>query len=172
MEENSQNNGSDYSNNELENLNLAYEYTEKFLAQCNKNIDDLNARLTTFLGFGGLLLRFGIGLPDGCRSCLLLKILVLCLSALSVSQSSYGLIANKIGETVKPKALMSDKWFQDKNLKVKASITNTWIESVEQLEESATKKQDQLNRSIFLLAAAVILVAINSIIATSFPECF
>ncbi len=162
-----------FNNNseERSNLDLAYQYTEAFLIQCDKNIDDLNTRLTTFLGFGGLLLRFGLTLPDDCRSCMLLKVMVLALSALSVCQSSYGLTANKLGNTVKPRTLMSDTWFEKENIRVKASITNTWIKSVEELEAAGQTKQLQLNRAIYLLAAAVIAFSISAVIATFFPEC-
>lgn len=156
---------------ERSNLDLAYQYTEAFLIQCDKNIDDLNTRLTTFLGFGGLLLRFGLALPDACRSCMLLKILVLVLSALSVCQSSYGLIANRLGSTIKPRTLMSDTWFEKENTRIKASITNTWINSIEELEAAGQAKQLQLNRAIYLLAAAVVVFSINAVIATLFTEC-
>ncbi|MBE9067898.1 hypothetical protein IQ260_14690 [Leptolyngbya cf. ectocarpi LEGE 11479] len=166
---NSENDGQD--SEEISNLALAYEYTQIFLGQCDKQIDDLNNRLTTFLGFGGLLLRFGLALPDGCRSCALFKAAVLLLTTISVCVSSYGLLANAVGATIKPQSLMSDDWFKKENNRVKASMTNTWIEGISQLEKSATKKQSQLNYSIFCIGAAVVAFGANSLISTFFGEC-
>lgn len=160
-----------YNSKDLSNLDLAYGYTEAFLTQCDKNIDDLNTRLTTFLGFGGVLLRFSMALPDNCRSCMLLKVVVLSLSTLSVCQSSYGLIANRLGEAISPRTLMSDKWFEKESVKVKASIVNTWIQTIEEIEIAGQKKKLQLNRAICLLAIAISAFAASTVIATFFPEC-
>ncbi len=159
------------SEEELLNLSLAFEYTKDFLEKIDKQIDDLNSRLTTFLGFGGLLLRFSLELPDGCRSCVLLKVVVMLLTACSVCISSYGLLANPMGTTVKPSVLMSDQWFGENNAEVKAKITSTWLKGVQQLEEAGNRKQKQLNYAIRLLGIAVATFAINGIISTLFSEC-
>ena len=157
---------------ESKNLSLAYTYTKDFLDQCNNQLDDLNSRLTTFLGFGGLLLRFSLELPDGCKSCAWLKIIVIVLTTLSICLSSYGLIANAVGEAVKPCTLMSDQWFSEKtNSEVKAKITNTWLIGLEQLEAAGKRKQNQLNYAIGLLGVAVAVFAMNAVIATVFSEC-
>jgi hypothetical protein len=153
------------------NLSLAFEYTKYFLQQSDKKIDDLNARLTTFLGFGGLLLRFSLELPDACRSCALLKVIVMLLTTCSVCISSYGLLANPTGTIVKPDSLMSDEWFEEDNAIVKAKIINTWLQGVGQLEEAGNRKQNQLNSAIRLLGVAVAAFAVNGVIATFFLEC-
>ena len=159
------------SDEESRNLSLAFDYTKDFLGQIDKQIDVLNARLTTFLGFGGLLLRFSLELPDGCRSCVVLKVFVMLLTTCSVCISSYGLLANAVGTTVKPSALMSDQWFEENNAEVRAKITNTWLEGVQQLEEAGSRKQKQLNYAICLLGIAVATFAINGVISTFFQEC-
>ncbi|MEM9814983.1 MAG: hypothetical protein AAF827_01015 [Cyanobacteria bacterium P01_D01_bin.6] len=153
------------------NLSLAFEYAKDFLEQTDKQIDDLNTRLTTFLGFGGLLLRFSFELPDACRSCALLKVTVIALTASSICINSYGLLANPVGTAVKPSALMSDEWFQERNQTVRAKITNTWIEGIRQIEEAGKAKQILLNRSICLLGLAAVVFAVNGMIATFFLEC-
>lgn len=155
----------------IPNLDLAYEYTKIVLDAKDKSISNINTRLGTFLGFGGLLLRFAIELPDKCLTCLVLKITVLLFSCISVCLSATGLLSNGIGAAVKPKKLMSDEWFHESNPRVKAFITNTWTNVVEEMEESAIQKSKKLNLAIQLLALAVVTFTINASIASIFKEC-
>lgn len=155
--------------NDSLNTKLAYEYTESFIAQCDKNMDDLNSRLTTFLGFAGVLLRFGLSLSSEYPSSILLKTLVLSLSAAAVCVSGYALTAGEVGCVVKPEVLMSNEKFQQENVRVKAFITNTWIDTVGDLEKALGRKKEQLNYTIVLLAIAACAFAISSIIVTVYP---
>ncbi len=156
----------------IPNLDLAYNYTKIVLEAKDKNVNNLNTRLGAFLGFGGLLLRFAVELPDKCLACLVLKIIVLSLSSLSVCVSSFSLVSDKVGSAVKPEKLMSDEWFYESNPRVKAFITNTWIVVVQEMEELEIQKSKKLNISILILALAVVVFTINASIASVFKECF
>lgn len=169
MKEESPENQTVCSSNDELNLDLAYGYAGSFIAQCDKNIDDLNTRLTTFLGFAGVLLRFSLSLPTGYPAGVLLRVLVLSLSALAICQSGYALAAHGIGSTIKPSVLMSDEWFSKENIRVKASMTKSWLDTIEELEGVLKKKTTQLNRTIGLLSAAACAFAISEIIVTVFP---
>lgn len=166
-----QNDNNNSTDKERENLALVYQYTESFLKQCDKNQDDLNSRLTTFLGFGGILLRFGLGLPDECRSYLLLKIIVLFCTACSIYISGLGLLANPMGQAIKARSLMTDEWFEKQNEVIKASIISTWINSIEALELVSIEKQKKLNQSIRILMLSVIAFSIDAMISAVFGEC-
>ena len=159
----------DSSSDESLNVALTYEYTESFVAQRSKSVDDLNARLTTFLGFAGVLLRFGLSLPDSYLSCKLLKAGVLGLSAFSIWQSGHALTSMGMGNTVKPNVLMSDNWFFQDNVTVRAKVATTWFETIEGLDAAIEKKKKKLNRTIYCLAVAASLFAICSLIVTFFP---
>jgi hypothetical protein len=156
----------------ITNLDLVFDYTKILLDAKNKTIDNINTRLGTFLGFAGILLKFGLDLPSNCTSCLVFKILTLVLSCLSVLMNVNGLLASKTGITVDPAKLMSDEYFYKPTPENKAKITNTWIILVQKLELSASEKSQKLNIGIKLIAAAVVTFTINVSIASFFKECF
>lgn len=159
------------NNNEQLNLDLVYSYTNSSLQKCSDGIDDLNTRLTTFLGFGGLLLRFAIELADSCPSTLLFKVMTLGCATFSLCQSGYGLLAHPVGNVPKAASLMQDENFQKENQTVKASVVSTWLLAIDEIEISIEKKQKQLNRSIYFLIAAVVAFSLNALISSFFHEC-
>ena len=56
-------NTKDIEDNCNANLNLAYEYTKNLIDTKSKIVDNLNSRMGIFLGFGGVLLKFGVDTP-------------------------------------------------------------------------------------------------------------
>lgn len=158
---------------ESTNISLAYEYTESVYKARNEALDNLNGRLGTFLGFGGLLLRFAADLPGlntGCLTCLILKAIVCGFSAASIFAIATGLTSNPIGTIVKPRELMTDYWYNESDERCRAYITNTWVEAIELFEEAAIKKGKRLNLAIWLLALATIAFALDIIIASVFTD--
>lgn len=160
------------------NIQLNYEYTESVLKNCNDSINSLNTKLSTFLGFAGLLLRFGFNLPLPvkcpqldilgweCTICLLLKLSVLVLSAASICISAIGLTAQRNGTIVRPRKLMDDYWYKQPDERCRAFIINTWVVVTEELETLAIEKGDRLNLAIFCLSLAAVLFALDEGIAT------
>jgi len=157
--------------NESTNIRLAYEYTESVYKARNEALDNLNGRLGTFLGFGGLLLRFAADLPGiktGCLTCLILKAIVCGFSAASIFVIATGLTSNPRGILVKPRELMTDYWYNESKERYRAYITNTWVEAIELFEKAAIKKGKRLNLAIWLLTLATIAFALDIIIASVF----
>ncbi|MEG4960211.1 hypothetical protein [Microcoleus sp. K4-B3] len=151
------------------NIHLAYEYTESVYKARKEDLDNQNGKLGTFLGFGGLLLRFAADLPGentGCLTCLILKVMVCGFSAASIFACATGLTSNKLGHIVKPKDLMTDYWYNLSEERCRAYIINTWVEAIEVFEEAAIKKGQRLNIAIWLLAIATIAFALDLIIAS------
>jgi len=154
------------SSDVFSNIDLAYDYTENFLKDRKSEIKHLDWRLGTFLGFAGLLLRFGADLPDNQPSYLLTKILLLTTSLASVIIASWGLRSKSQGVLVDPSYLMEDECFQKENLEVKAMIINTHTTTSHALDLLAQKKQLHLNRAITCLTFSVVFLAINGILVT------
>ncbi|MBW4565701.1 MAG: hypothetical protein KME32_32395 [Mojavia pulchra JT2-VF2] len=161
----------DIKNNETNsnaNLNLAYEYTKIVLEAKVKILDTLDSRMGMFLGFGGVLLKFGLDAPSELPSEQTLKTTFIALTVLSVCTNASGLLAKGTGNAVKPKKLMTDKYYNEENPRVKAFLINTWAELVEELEEMGKTKSIYLNSAITLLALAVIMLGTISIIEIYF----
>lgn len=154
------------SSNISSNIDLAYDYTENFLKDRKNEIKQLEWRLGTFLGFSGLLLRFGADLPDNQPSYLLTKILLFATSLVSVIIASWGLRSKSEGVLVDPSYLMEDECFQKENLEVKAMIINTHTATSHALDLLAQKKQLHLNRAIICLTFSVVFLALNGILVS------
>jgi hypothetical protein len=73
-----------YNKNYIENIDLAYTYTENYLKDRRSEISNIKLRQGTFLGFAGLLLRFSLDLSDSQPSYLLTKIGALVTSFCSI----------------------------------------------------------------------------------------
>lgn len=153
------------------NLEFALKYAEKVFEAKNKTIDNLNTRSGTFLGFSGVLLKFGLDLHDNCPMCLLLKISTLGLLCLSILFNALTLLANSKGYIMQPRKLMSDEYFKEEHNIIKARITNTLIEALEELDLDAIKKSQYLNSGIICITLATLAFAANGIITSFFKEC-
>ena len=158
------------NNNSIDNIDLAYSYTENFLKDRKNEIKHLDWRLGTFLGFAGLLLRFGIDLPNTQPSYLLSKVGVLVASTFSVVIAAWGLKANSKGRLVKPTYLMERECFEKESPEIKAMIVKTHAETSDKLDLLARQKQACLSQTIIWLAASALLFAINGILVAFFGE--
>jgi hypothetical protein len=146
------------------NLNLAYEYTKSLIEAKSKIIDNLNSRMGIFLGFGGVLLKFGIDMPTKLISEEYLKSAFLTLAMLSVSANAIGLLGRPTGNVVKPRKLMTDEYYNEENARVKAFIINSWVVSEESLDALISIKCKYLNSAIVLLALTLLILGCASII--------
>jgi hypothetical protein len=98
---------------ELNNSKLAHEYTEKIWDTVISSRNNVTTKLTTFLGFSGLLLRFASDL-NNYGTCLNLKILVCFTLSLSIVVCCIGLMPGGSGETHVPPEdfLETTKWYR------------------------------------------------------------
>jgi hypothetical protein len=158
------------NNNSTDNIDLAYSYTEDFLKDRKNEIKHLDWRLGTFLGFAGLLLRFGIDLPNSQPSYLLTKLGVLVASTSSVVIAAWGLRSNSKGKFVKPSYLMESECFTKETPRIKAMIINTHKETSDELDKLARQKQVYLRRAIACLAASTVFFAINGVLVAFFGK--
>jgi len=160
------------NDNAQENINLAYSYTEDFLKDRKSEIKQLDWRLGTFLGFAGVLLKFGIDLSDSQQIYLLTKIGVLVNSFYAIVIVTWALRSNPTGELVEPSYLMEKECFQKQTVQIKAMIINTHTQASKELDLLAKEKQSSLNNAIACLAVSAFFFAVNGILASSFEKYF
>lgn len=169
-------NTQDHTNNKL-----AYEYTESTLKIVSAGIDVINTKLSTVLGFGGVLLRFAADLPSkseivsktgslgllGCLS-LLLKLGVCLLSAASIILAIAGLYVQKGGDIVPPKRLMKKRWYYESDERCRAYIIKTWLNAFEELTSIRTSKAKRLKQSLVALGLAAVVFALDISVTSVF----
>jgi hypothetical protein len=158
------------NNNSIDNIDLAYSYTEDFLKDRKNEIKHLDWRLGTFLGFAGLLLRFGTDLCDTQPSYLLTKLGVLVTSTCSVIIATWALRANSKGKFVKPSYLMEKECFTRETPRIKAMIINTHTYTSDELDILARQKQAYLSGAITSLGASALFLAANGILVAIFGK--
>jgi hypothetical protein len=163
-------NNDNNNDNDIKNIDLAYSYTEDFLKDRKSEIKQLDWRLGTFLGFAGLLLKFGIDLPNSQPSYLLTKIGALVTSFCSIAIVTWTLRSNPKGKIVKPSYLMKDECFHKQTVEIKAMIINTHTEASKELNLLANQKQIFFNRAIAWLAFSALFFVVNGILVSSFGK--
>lgn len=148
--------------NAIANIDLAYNYTEKFLESRKNNAKHLDWRLGTFLGFAGILLRFSSDLATNSPIWLLsTKALVITISLGSIICAARGLTSiSKMGR-IRSESLMTDEFLADTNTKVKEVVIKIDIKAINELSLLVLRKQFCLNWSIFCLVISAILFGVN-----------
>lgn len=152
-------------NSNLESIDLTYEYTKDTLKHLHIQIQHLRSRSSTFLGFGGVLLRFTIDLSDSDPIYLFLK-----LSALMTCVFSLFLLSESLKSYPKDGASFRDtvEDFLQKNnaLEFKKSGIEKNIQSCEYLSSVAYKIKFLLNISISFLLLSALSFAVNVILVS------
>lgn len=100
------------------NTELIYSYTEALLKSQSESLNRLDTKLSVFLAFTGVLVRFVTDLSGEvtvqgltCYSCILLQILAYVSLGASALVLCLGLTARLRGRVISPKALMRDEWY-------------------------------------------------------------
>lgn len=158
---------------EYNNINLIYSYTEYRIKMTNDSINALNTKLSAVLGFSATSIIFSINLPNQafipntrheylCYSCLILKIIVCVLLAVTIFKCIQGLLPKAVGGMTPPEILMNE-YYYDTDENCKLVITKTWIEALKEFETLRDEKAKIANGAITTLGGAA-LVASSSII--------
>jgi hypothetical protein len=167
------------STKELDKIKLNYEYTLSLLKQQGDSINRLDTKLSTFLGFGGVLLRFALSLDsqswldsgsfhEASRWCLIFKIFTCVFSGMCIVVCAIGLTAKQRGISVDPKELMDDHLFQKKEEICRGYIVSGWIRIKDQFEMLGKRKGRTLNCAIWFTAFSALTFTANIVTSSIF----
>ncbi|MGD1806894.1 hypothetical protein ACP6PL_15840 [Dapis sp. BLCC M126] len=135
--------------------------------------------MSTVLGFSATSIVFSINLPNQpflstttdsnlCYSCLILKIFVCIFLAITILICVQGFLPKASGGMTPPQILM-DEYYGDSDERCRLVITKTWIEALQELENSRYEKAEFTKKAIIMLSIAALLAAIDIILATFIP---
>ncbi|ACB50494.1 hypothetical protein cce_1144 [Crocosphaera subtropica ATCC 51142] len=153
------------------NTDLIYSYTEEFLKLQRESLNRLDTKMSVFLAFTGVLVRFASDLSEkvtiedfACYSCLLLQIITYIALGSSALILCLGLTTKLSGTVISPKALMKDRWyFADKN-DISDYIISGWVQAEEEYEKLGFEKGRKLNIAVWLIALSLICITLNILI--------
>lgn len=166
------------NNNREENSNieLIYSYTEALIKAQGESLNRLDTKLSAFLAFAGVSLRFAVDLPNEAAlaqtptwvysTALVLKLLACGFSMLSILVCVFGLTAKMRGSVVDPEILMDDKWYWEKESYCRAFIVKTWIKTGEEYKKVGNRKGKILNLAIKIIGGAAIAFTLNTVLLT------
>jgi hypothetical protein len=156
------------------NVELIYSYTESLIKAQEESLNRLDTKLSAFLAFAGVALRFAIDLPNKSTLTqtpelvtiisLLLKLSACGLSVASILVSAWGLTARMRGSVVSPETLMSDKWYWEEAQRCRAFIINTWIRTEREYKKIGSRKGKNLNLAIKIICGSAIAFALDIVL--------
>lgn len=68
-----------------------------------------------------------------------------------------------------PPQILMDEYYGDSDERCRLVITKTWIEALQELENSRYEKAEFTKKAIIMLSIAALLAAIDIILATFIP---
>jgi len=151
-------------NSNLTSIDFTYEYTKDSIKHLHSEIYNLRSRLSTFLAFGGVLLRFTTDLSDSQPSYLLTKILAVLTSFCSIALLGWALRSNPEGSDIYRDSV--EFCLQNTTVEVKNSLIENSKEVVESLTSVANKTKNLLNLSIYCLVFSALFLTINVILVS------
>lgn len=145
------------------NIVLIYEYTESVLKSVNDSIRSLNTKLSSVIGFSGVLLKFTSDLRHDTVWFITLQVSI-CLLLIAASWIGFwGLQPKNVGDIVSPKELRQDFYYESDE-ECRRYIVDNWNNAVEQLDQNRDEKQWHLNGAIVSFVLASSLFAIDIIL--------
>jgi hypothetical protein len=159
------------------NTELIYKYTESVVKSQAESLNRLDTKLSGFLAFTGVLVRF-IGDLSGkmsihglaCYACIFLTFLAYISLGVSALLLCLGLTARLRVTNISPKILMKDKWYYSDSNEISDFIVSAWIEAEAEYEQLGLDKERKLNIAIQLIAVALVSIIINALIKVIWGE--
>jgi len=149
-----------------DNSKLIYEHAEKSVEKINKSIDVVTTKLTTSLGFSGVLLKFAADMPSS-GYLFSLKVCVAAFLLLAICFCGCGLYPKAAGDSLTTRYLREDLYYYPDE-EIRRRVIDQKLKSIDELKEVAEFRIAYLNSAILsLMLAAVAFGA--SIIVEAIP---
>ncbi len=155
------------------NTELIYRYTESLLKSQSDSLNRLDTKISGFLAFTGVLVRF-VGELSGqitvggyiCYSCTLLQFLAYVSLGASALILCLGLTSGLRGRVISPKALMEDKWYFADRSDISEYIISGWIDAEKEYKRLGFEKGRKLNIAVWLIAISIVSITLSALIKT------
>lgn len=153
------------------NTELIYSYTEALLKTQSESLNRLDVKLSAFLAFTGVLVRFVRDLSGKvnvqsftCYSCIFLQSLAYVSLGASALILCLGLTSRLRGSVIAPKALMRNEWYFADNSEISDYIISAWIKTEQEYKQLGFDKGKKLNMAIRLIVLALLSITISALI--------
>jgi hypothetical protein len=159
------------------NTELIYKYTESLLKTQSESLNRLDTKLSAFLAFTGVLIKF-VGDLSGkvtiqgfsCYVCTFLTIISYISLGVSAFVLCLGLTTRLRGSVISPQALMRDEWYFADNSDISDYIISAWIEAEKEYEQLGFDKGKKLNIAVWLIGIALVSITFSALIKIIWGE--
>ena len=155
------------------NTKLIYEYTESLIKIQRESLNRLDTKLSAFLAFTGVLVRFVSDFSEkitihglDCYSCICLTILAYICLSISALVLCLGLTAKQRGTIISPTVLMENDWYFAEHDKISDYIISAWVEAEIDYKQIGIDKAKKLNLAICLIGVSLVILIISALIKT------
>ena len=159
-------------------MDFIYNYTEKLIEDQGESLNRLDTKLSGFLAFTGLMIKFASDFPKEedlenkiqliCYSCIILKILTIICLMVAAILLGWGIVKKVKPGVISPKDLIKYKDQSPKKV-LQYSIVYYWIKAELDYEELGVEKQENLSRAVWLIVAALTMLGVNILIVKIVP---
>lgn len=150
-----------------DNSKLIYEHAEKSIEKINKSIDNVTSKLTTSLGFSGVLLKFASDMPND-KWLFSLKICVTVLLLGAIIFCGCGLYPSPGGTRLTTRYLRENLYCYPEE-EFRRQVIDQSLKSIDILNELAARRRSYLNLAILCLMLAACFFGV-SIIVKAIPS--
>jgi len=146
----------------VNNSKLIYEHAEKSTEKINKSIDIITSKLTSSLGFSGVLLKFASDMPSSGGLFSLKVCVTLCLLS-AVGSCGCGLYPKAGGKPLTTRYLRENLYYCPED-EVRLQIIDQKLKSIDDLEGVAKFRRVYLNYAVLFLMLAAAFFGISIIV--------
>lgn len=144
------------------NSKLIYEHAEKSIEKINKSIDIVTSKLTTSLGFSGVLLKFASDMPSS-GGLFSLKVCVTVFLLGAVGFCGCGLYPKAGGRSLTTRYLRENLYYYPED-EIRLQIIDQRLKSIDDLEDLAASRRFCLNYAVLSLVLAITFFAVSIIV--------
>jgi hypothetical protein len=153
---------------ESTNIDFIYKYTENAVNDSEKAIDILIPRLTSVVGFSGILLKFLSDLPESSHLSPI-KVLAYISVFIAIASAFIGLVSKSSGNVIKPESLYTEEWYVADDELIKAFVIKQWFKTIAEFDDLKHIKRKCLNLSIGFLVIGLLLFSVLGIVTSINP---
>lgn len=145
------------------NIDIIYKYTEGYLKDINKSIDNITTKLTSTLAFSGVILKFVDDMPSNSNEWIFKVGTTLCL-IITIGCCVAGLYPKDAGEVIDPTYLLEAEQYRAEDEIIKLQIVRQWNKGIPGLKDLLEKRASCFSLAIGFLTTASLIFALKIIL--------
>lgn len=147
---------------DLNNADLIYKYTQACVKRLQENVDVITGRLTTLLGFSGVLVKFAADM-NSCEFLFIFKFLTIIFLLSTICTCLAGLITITAGRIISPEDLLREEVYGMDAETTRIYLIEGLIRHMKELEDVRNLRGQRLRTAVGLSVVAILIFGVHGI---------